>query len=143
MEKERLYFSETNACPVKIETKAGARIAYLFNLSVGGMCFVVPKQSYAYDGKMGVHQMGEEVKIAMAPLRAGRLNCQLKVVHAREDADFHYYGGEFVNLDPQQQEKIAGELAGVKMRQPIKKAPVFGALWLTAAVLFFVALTTA
>lgn len=135
MEKERLYFSASNLCPVDIETKTGKHLAYLFNLSVGGACFVVPKG----DGKL--HAKGERLKLAMAPLRAGKMDCYLDVIHAREDNDFHYYGGEFVGLGEEQEQKIAEELKGVKMRRAIKKAPLSGALWLLSATLFFYFLT--
>lgn len=161
MRQERHQLNGRKFYPIQIQKQEMATVAYLYNLSLDGFCIAMPKrsgkdflndlvletESLFLSNKLHISiidvndalkvEGGDILDVKMAPFRLDKINCKFEVLHSREDENYIYYGGKTIYQDKDSREKVEVELAGIEKRQAtpvVKKAPIKGALWLTACV---------
>jgi hypothetical protein len=162
MRQDRHQLNGRKFYPIQIQKQEMATVAYLYNLSLDGFCIAMPKRSgkdflndlvleteaFFLSNKLHISILdvndtlkvvgGDVLDVKMAPFRMDKINCKFEVLHSREDDNYIYFGGKTIYKDKVSRDKVEFELTGIEKRRgsdsQLKKAPIRGALWLTACM---------
>tara|TARA_B100001248_G_scaffold59027_1_gene40125 strand:+ start:23497 stop:23907 length:411 start_codon:yes stop_codon:yes gene_type:complete len=133
--QERLYFDDLNQYPVQIKKGDENSSAFILNLSTGGMCLAVPKKNHTE------YEVGENLFLTLKARPMPKLSSYFHVIHSREDDKYFYFGGQFVGLANEDQERLKIELQNLQNRFDEKRTPYLRVLWLLiVAVMLYLAI---